>query len=113
MLQTRYLRICDLLAMENFLHHDITTIRSAMMTLALVATLLIGQWAHEYRTCCYTGSYFGSSCCLSVSFAAHETRTANHRLQRRPRADVFEVVSRSRGPAEPYRYLLCNWATQN
>ncbi|EMB16080.1 hypothetical protein RE6C_03183 [Rhodopirellula europaea 6C] len=28
---------------------------------------------------------------------------ANHRLQRRPRVDVFEVVSRSRGPAEPYR----------
>ena len=28
----------------------------------------------------------------------------NHRLQRRPRANIFEVVSRSRGPAEPYRY---------
>lgn len=27
----------------------------------------------------------------------------NHGLQRRPRVDVFEVVSRSRGPAEPYR----------
>ena len=28
----------------------------------------------------------------------------NHRFQRRPRIDVFEVVSRSRGPAEPSRY---------
>src|SRR6056297_998115 len=29
----------------------------------------------------------------------------NHGLQRRPRVDVFEVESRSRGPAEPYRSL--------
>ena len=28
---------------------------------------------------------------------------ANHGLQRRPRIAVIEVVSRSRGPAEPYR----------
>ncbi len=27
----------------------------------------------------------------------------NHGLQRRPRVDVFEMVSRPRGPAEPYR----------
>ncbi len=27
-------------------------------------------------------------------------------LTRRPRVDVFEVGSRSRGPAEPYRYLI-------
>jgi hypothetical protein len=27
----------------------------------------------------------------------------NHGLQRRPRVDDFEVESRSRGPAEPYR----------
>jgi len=28
---------------------------------------------------------------------------ANHRLQRRPRVDGFEVVNLSRGPAEPKR----------
>ena len=35
----------------------------------------------------------------------HHPRTiaGNHGLQRRPRVDVFEVESRSRGPAEPYR----------
>jgi hypothetical protein len=30
----------------------------------------------------------------------------NHRLQRRPRVEFIDVESRSRGPAEPYRYEM-------
>lgn len=42
------------------------------------------------------------SCC-----GTHDGKGQNHGLQRRPRLDVFEVESRSRGPAEPCRYLAC------
>ena len=59
----------------------------------------------------YALSLLGFGCVQKIHLPIRSSRGwrqrrqtwTNHGLQRRPRVDVFEVVSRPRGPAEPYR----------